>query len=103
MATTKKEADEIAALQETVKEFETKLEDQIEIREEDFPMVIVDLGKTRRKRIKSLKKGKGKLVDEVRDAVDEVSANLDLNPEQTLLPVVLIYRKKSKGKNWKIF
>lgn len=99
MATTKKEADEIAALQEKVKE----LEDQIKTREDDFPMVILDLGKTRRKRIKSLKKGKGKLVNEVKDAVDEVGTNLDLEPGQTLLPVVLIYRKKSKRKNWKIF
>ena len=58
-------------------------------------------GRTKRngkkKRIRSLKKGEGPLMDEVRAVVGEVRAAL---PEQAegklLLPVVLVYRQKAK-------
>ncbi len=59
--------------------------------------VILDLGKTRRKHIKRLKRGQGKLVDDVDAAMREVQATLgeQANGSQ-LIPVVIVFRKKSK-------
>jgi len=61
--------------------------------------VIVTLGSTRRKRIKELKRGTGKLMDKVRDAVELVATDLGREADgQKLLPVVLVYKEKSRGK-----
>jgi Family of unknown function (DUF6200) len=59
--------------------------------------VVIDLGKTRRKRIKQLKRGRGKLIDETREVVEDLRASL--GPEaagKELVPVVIVYRKKLK-------
>jgi len=59
--------------------------------------VILDLGKASRKNIRRLKKGQGKLVDEVQDAIREVASSLgDQTEGKELLPVVLIYRRKAR-------
>ena len=61
--------------------------------------IVVDLGKTRRSRIKDLKRGRGKLADEVQDVVSRVRENLGptANGKQ-LIPVVIIYKRKTKKK-----
>lgn len=59
--------------------------------------IIVNLGKKKRKQIKRLKKGKGKLWQDVMDVVDEVGEQLAGDGEgKTIVPVILIYEKKSK-------
>lgn len=59
--------------------------------------IIVDLGKQRPKRIKQLKRGEGKLWDEVVDVIEEVSLQLgDEVDGKTIVPVILVYRKKGK-------
>ena len=59
--------------------------------------IVIDLGKTKTKRIKDLKKGKGKLVDEVNDVIEDVRARLGADATgKQLVPVVLIYRKRDK-------
>lgn len=59
--------------------------------------VVVDLGKVRRKHVKRLKRGGGRLADEVLDVMDEV---VDLLGDElegaTLVPIVMIYEKKPK-------
>ena len=63
--------------------------------------VIVDLGKVKRKRIKQLKRGIGPLVDEVSDLVDAVCDRLGDEAEgKTILPVVILYRRKSQKKRF---
>lgn len=59
--------------------------------------VILDLGKTKNRNIKRLKRGQGKLLSDVDDAMREVKASLgeQANGKQ-LIPVVLVYRKKAK-------
>ncbi|MDA8018890.1 MAG: hypothetical protein MPN21_15725 [Thermoanaerobaculia bacterium] len=61
--------------------------------------IVVDLGSRKRKRIKQLKRGEGPLVDEVYEAVDAVLEELG-EPEEsdgrTVVPVVLLYRRKRK-------
>ncbi len=61
--------------------------------------IIVDLGKQRPKRLKALKRGQGKLMSEVADVLEEVVVNLgDEVAGKTLVPVILVYEKKKKGK-----
>ena len=59
--------------------------------------IIVDLGKKRRKTVRSLKRGSGKLLTEVNQAVDEIRTQLGSESEgKELVPVVLIYQRKQK-------
>jgi hypothetical protein len=59
--------------------------------------IIIDLGKQRRKHIKRLKRGRGKLWDEVVDVLEEVSVQLgEEAQDKILVPVVMVYRKKKK-------
>ncbi len=61
--------------------------------------VVVDLGKVKRKQVKRLKRGEGKLADEVLDVLDEVVEQLGDELEgASLVPVVLVYEKKPKKK-----
>lgn len=62
--------------------------------------VILNLGKQKRGAIKKLKKGEGKLWDEVLDAVSEVKKTLGKEAEdKVLVPVVMLYRKKSRRRS----
>jgi len=56
------------------------------------PMVVVDLGKVSAKRIKKLKKGNGKLMDEVSIAVKLAGENIKSDKE--LIPIIFVYQKK---------
>lgn len=61
--------------------------------------IIIDLGKEKKKRIRDLKRGRGRLMAEVAAVLSEVRANIgdDADGKQ-LVPVVLIYKKKRKRK-----
>jgi hypothetical protein len=56
--------------------------------------VIVDLGKHRRKRIKDLRRGTGRLADEVNGCVEELKAAGTLSP--TAQTVVVVVRQKRR-------
>lgn len=57
--------------------------------------LVVNLGSARRKRIKELKRGSGKLMDKVKNAVQMVATDLSRETEgQKLLPVIVLYREK---------
>jgi len=59
--------------------------------------IVVDLGKVKKKRIRQLKRGRGPLVLDVQDVVNEVSASLgDEVAGKQLVPVVVLYRKKRR-------
>ena len=59
--------------------------------------VIIDLGKQKTKAIKALKKGEGKLWDEVLDVAQEVKDMLGAESEgKVLIPIVMLYQEKSK-------
>ena len=59
--------------------------------------VIMDLGKASRKSIRALRKGRGKLLGDIQDAMDEVNTSLgDQGEGKQLVPVVLVYRKKAR-------
>jgi hypothetical protein len=63
------------------------------------PPVIVDLGKRKKKEIRDLKNGCGKLMTEVDVAVDHARSTLpDAEKNKGVIPVVIVYRKKKKGR-----
>jgi hypothetical protein len=62
------------------------------------PPVIIDLGRRKKKAIRKLKKGRGKLIAEVDLAVEQYRAALsDGDGQKQLIPVVIIYKKKRRG------
>jgi hypothetical protein len=61
--------------------------------------IIIDLGKQKNRTLKSLKKGKGKLWNEVLDVVEEVKNTLGTEADgKVLVPIIMIYREKPKRK-----
>ena len=57
--------------------------------------VVIDAGKVRQKRIKDLKRGQGKLVLEVAEAVEQIRRGLGPEAEgKQIVPVVLVYRRR---------
>ena len=78
---------------ETVDELEEMEEVGIEV----TTPVIIGMGKTKKKHIKRLKKGKGRLMDEVVDVLDEVAEEFgDELDGKVLVPVVIMYKEKKK-------
>ncbi len=63
--------------------------------------IIIDLGKQKAKRIKSLKKGRGKLWYEIEDVIDEINELLAEELEgKTIVPLIMVYEKKPKQKRF---
>lgn len=86
---------EITALEERVKELEAQLGNQVGFPPNTHTPVVIDLGRKKKKHIKALKRGEGRLLDEVREALNQVRANLPEDNEDSLMvPVVMVYRRK---------
>jgi rRNA processing protein Krr1/Pno1 len=65
---------------------------------EPLTPIVVDLGKTKNKRIKQLKRGEGRLVGEVQEALASIRESLGSEAStKQLVPVVVVYKKKVKG------
>jgi hypothetical protein len=63
----------------------------------EMPPVVIDLKKQRSKRIKDLKRGRGKLMEDVYAAVEEVRESLGAGAAgKQIIPVVIIYERKRK-------
>jgi len=59
--------------------------------------IILNLGKQRRKRIKALMKGKGKLWFEVENVIEEVGTTLGNELDgKVVVPLILVYRRKPR-------
>ena len=65
--------------------------------EEELPAVVVDLGKVKKKHVRRLRRGEGKLLNHVEEVLEVVRDELgdELNDKQ-LLPVVMVVREKTK-------
>lgn len=64
---------------------------------EPIAPIILDLGKKKKRALRDLKRGRGRLMDEVEQTLDEVRAGLgDQMEGKELVPVVMVYRKKSR-------
>jgi hypothetical protein len=60
--------------------------------------IVVDLGKHRRKAVKALRRGQGKLMSEVTNCIQELRAAGTLSVSAQ--PVVIIVREKRKRVAW---
>ena len=70
-------------------------EESVGIATEMTQPVIIDLGKQRPKALTDLKKGDGKLWDEVLDVIEEVKEMLGAEADgKVLIPVVMLYEEK---------
>jgi hypothetical protein len=59
--------------------------------------IIIDLGSQKSSNLKELKKGKGKLWEEVLNVVEETKEMLgDEAKGKVIMPVIMIYQKKSR-------
>jgi len=56
--------------------------------------ILLDLGKQRRKRIKQLRRGAGKLMDEINASISELQKAGTIGP--TTQPVVVVVRQKRR-------
>jgi hypothetical protein len=64
--------------------------------------IVLDVGRTSRRNIRQLSQGCGKLTGEVQDALTDVTASLGDEAEgKQLVPVILVYRKKSRRRRGK--
>ena len=71
---------------------------------QDVPTpVIIDLGSRKKKAIKRLKNGRGKLMAEVGLAIEQVRAGWTDGEQDKNTPIVIIYKKKKRGKKKKKF
>ncbi|HEV7670977.1 MAG TPA: hypothetical protein VGS22_20865 [Thermoanaerobaculia bacterium] len=59
--------------------------------------IVIDLGKVRKKKIRELKRGRGRLTEEVQRVVAEVGASLgEAADGKLLVPLIVVYRQKRK-------
>ena len=63
--------------------------------------IIIDLGKYRRKRVRRLRKGRGRLAGRVMDAVDDLCAEGAI--EGDVQPVIVIVRQKRRRRRFPLF
>ena len=61
--------------------------------------IILSLGKEKKKNIRKLKRGRGKLMDEVIDVLEQVHDHLGPDAEnKVIVPVIVVYREKPKNR-----
>lgn len=59
--------------------------------------IILDVGKKKKRQVKDLKRGRGRLMDEVEQTLEDVRAGLGPQAEaKEIVPVVLLIRQKPK-------
>jgi hypothetical protein len=63
--------------------------------------VIINLGKHKRKRVRRLRKGRGRLVGDVYDAIDDLRAAGEIGENDR--PIVMIVRQKRKKRKYPFF
>ena len=58
--------------------------------------VVVELGSQRRSRIRALKRGEGRLMDDLARAMQKIRADSPELASKELVPIVMIYRRRSR-------
>ena len=72
-------------------------DENVKVSTEMTQPVIIDMGRQRRRALKNLKNGEGKLWDEVLDVVEEVKELLGTDADgKVLVPIILLYRERSR-------
>jgi hypothetical protein len=75
---------------------ENMAEESVKASAEMTQPVIIDLGKQKSRALKDLKKGEGKLWDEVLDVAEEVKEMLGEEAEgKVFVPIIMLYKEKT--------
>jgi hypothetical protein len=61
------------------------------------PMIVIDMGKKRRKQIKRLRKGRGRLMNRVNDTISALTEDETIDANSQVVVVVVKEKKKSRG------
>ncbi len=61
-------------------------------------VVIVDMGKRKRKQVKQLRRGRGKLMDRIEETMEQLQADGEIESGSPV--VVVIVREKRKKAGW---
>lgn len=56
--------------------------------------VVIDLGKKKRKLVKRMRRGKGKLMDDVVESIEDLKESGEINKDAQ--PVIVVLRQKKK-------
>jgi hypothetical protein len=64
--------------------------------------IVVDLGKKRRKLVKELRRGSGKLMDDVQDTLQELRSAGSVAANAQPVIVIVRERSRSRGKLWSL-
>ncbi len=62
--------------------------------------LLIDLGKCKRKQVKKLRKGEGKLMDKVNEAIDELKASEAI--AENAQPIIIVVKEKKRKQKWGI-
>ncbi|MBZ0292570.1 MAG: hypothetical protein K8L99_08370 [Anaerolineae bacterium] len=65
--------------------------------QQEEKMVVLDLGSKSSKTIKRLRQGRGKLMDQVRETIDQLREENELSESSDVVVVVVKQRRKSRG------
>lgn len=60
--------------------------------------ILIDLGKQKKKHVKKLRKGRGKLMEDIGEVVERLVAEGEV--EAGAQPIVIVVRQKDKDKGW---
>jgi hypothetical protein len=72
------------------------VEEDVKTATEMTQPVIIDLGRQKASSLRDLKKGEGKLWEEVLDVAEEVKEMLGTEAEgKVLIPIIMLYKEKS--------
>ena len=66
--------------------------------DDTFTPLIFDLGSKSKSSISKLKKGEGKLMEEIEFTFNSVKQQLDVNDEKEIIPMIILYKEKEKDK-----
>jgi hypothetical protein len=70
--------------------------------ETESRIVVLDFGKVSRKKIKRLRRGKGQVIDQIKQAIDEFKEAGSISPDSEVV-VVTVREKSSSNKMFKLF
>lgn len=63
-------------------------------------LVVVDLGKKKRRQIRNLRRGRGRLMDRVSEVANDLRTEGALSTDGTSIVVVVVERKRNKKKKY---
>jgi hypothetical protein len=65
---------------------------ELSVRQSSSVGLVIDAGRQRQKHIKRLKRGAGRIAEQVESVIAQFSAEHEIDPDAEIIPVVLLYQ-----------